>query len=90
MFKARERPGGRHNKSADILIDHKAPVYLRKPEIVADTETKAQIAKGKACESVARSKTLLFFDGRDRIQVRLTIFRSDSAVMINKNQGIVN
>ena len=90
MFVAWKRPGGRNNKSADLVVGSQFSVHLRKPKIVADVETKMQTAKLKAREGVARSKAGLFFDGRDRIQVSLAILSSDVALFVDKNLRIVN
>src|SRR6266536_1012545 len=69
MFDARERPRGRNDKDTHILLNDQFSVYLRKPEIVADAKTKAQITQGKAAERITRNKTLLFFNGCNRIQM---------------------
>src|SRR5947207_203949 len=90
MLKARERPGGRDNKSADILFGSQFSVHLWKPKVIADAQTKAQAANGNAGKRVARSKALLLFNGRDCVQVSLAIFRRDVSLLIDKNLGIVN
>ena len=90
MFDSRERPGRRENKSADLRLGGQFSEHLRKAKVVADAEAKMHTAKRKAHEGIARSKARLFFDGRDRIQMSLAIFRRDIAIRINKNLGIVN
>src|SRR5437867_1585235 len=90
MFNARERPCGRNDKSADVLLDDQLSVHLGKPKVVADAEAKAQISQGKAPESITRNKTVLFFNGRDCIQVSLSIFCCDFSPLIDKDQGIVD
>src|SRR6266404_1210971 len=67
MFDTRKRPRRRNDKSVDVMFGHQFSVHLRKAKVVADTETKVQTAKLKAREGVARSKTGLFFDRRDRV-----------------------
>src|SRR5207247_8866653 len=57
---------------------------------VADAETEVQIAAREAHERIARSKTGLFFDWCNGVQISLAIFRRDIAIRINKNLGIVN
>jgi len=49
-----------------------------------------QTAELKALEGMARSEARLFFDGCDRIQMSLAIFRSDITTEINQNLAIVN
>src|SRR5206468_181840 len=90
MLNARERPRGRNNKDTYVLFDGQFSVHLRKPEIVTDTETKAQLAQGEGLERIARSETLLFFNRRDCVQVGLAIFRTDFSLTINKDQRIVD
>jgi hypothetical protein len=41
MFVAGKGPGGREQKSADVLINGEFSVYFGKAEIVTDAETKA-------------------------------------------------
>ena len=67
MFVARERPRGRDNKTADILLSRQISVHLGKAEVVADAEAKTQVAKRKARKLFTRGKTRLFLDGRDRV-----------------------
>ena len=90
MFVSWKWPGGRNKKSADVLLGGEFSVHFGKPEIVTDTETKAQIAERKARERIARREAGLFFYGRNRIQMSLAIFRDDVAVRINQNLGIVD
>src|SRR5581483_12128090 len=90
MFNARERPRGRDDKSADVLVDYEFSVHLRKPKIVTNTEAKAQAAQSKTPKRIARNKTPLFVNGRDCIQMGFSIFRSNFSPPIDKDQGIVN
>src|SRR5581483_8348962 len=89
MFNARERPRGRDDKSADVLLDYEFSVHLRKPKIVTNTEAKAQAAQSKTPKRIARNKTPLFVNGRDCIQMGFSIFRSNFSPPIDKDQGIV-
>ena len=77
MFVAWKRPRGRNKEGADILLSNQLSEHFWKPEIVTDAQTKAQISKREARESVTRRKARLLFYGRYRIQVSLAIFRDD-------------
>src|SRR5262245_61306713 len=90
MFKTRKGPGGRDNESVDVLLHDQFSVHLGKPKIVADTETKTQAAQSKARECIARGKALLFFNRRDCIKVRLSIFLRDLPLLVDKYERIVN
>ena len=90
MFDTRKRPGRRNNKSTDVLLGRQFSIHLGKAQIVTDTEAEMNTAELKVREAITRSKARLFFDRGNRIQMGLPIFRSDVAMRIDKNLGIVN
>src|SRR5439155_3233784 len=90
MFDARKRPGRRDDQSVGVLFYNELPIHLRKPQVIADAETKTQTGKSKACERITRREAFMFFNRRDCKQVGLSIFGNDVSLLIDKNLRIVN
>ena len=58
MFDARKRPGGRDDKSVNVIFDRELSINFREAKIVADAESETQVGKGKTGEAVAWRKYL--------------------------------